>query len=777
MLPTARRVDQAAANSDSNRRTSNDRRSAPLRCAPRARRGPLGFAIALAALGLSALGARAQARAQAPTSPTIACPDPNPPFVMPPEIVSSGRILKGTINLTEQFIRLPTSVNGGTPPARRNWCGSSRATACRRRRRRSRRRPAMPIRMPGPTLRARVGDLVQLTFINQVNSNRFDRNIDHRGVHAASAQNGAIYPGDVRHVSELPARIEHGEHPLPRDPHQPEQHRRQRLSADPAAAARQPGQPDRPRPPRRRASLDDFFSICAQQLGSNPLNQWPATGTTFRARTSTSRSRLLEAYQQQNPTQPLWDEDQEVLAGRRMAAILHRRVSLLLRAAGLYRSGLAAASGQHFAEHGAVARHALVPRAQARLDRDQCRQRHDRRLHHRRQVRRRPERVLQPATSCGTAPWNIRAQPVMVLNQLLTVPNRSARRRSAAAPDFVVNGRLRPVVQMQPGEVQLWRIANTAGRSAAYFQAPVGLQWRQIAQDGVQFANQNYRGSQNQSDLCGAGQPHRPAGAGADAADARPTCWIQNVMARGRRHADTGQSEPDRSQSRHAPAVGRGVGPAGDAERPADADAVHQPGAAAAARSWRTSPSRSCAGTTTRSKTLDFNSKAPGSRGAAHDQRHPVRGQSGDRPRAARRRRGMDDQEHHQRRMGPGLIDHPFHIHINPFQITELFDPNENLTDPTDRSADRRSLNSQDKTVPIPAIRRWHRRPTDRSDANACSIRTIRRTWRPCRPHRRPQPNLVWWDVFAIPSGRAAPSRDEPEQRHPGLLQDAQPLR
>ena len=28
---------------------------------------------------------------------------------------------------------------------------------------------------------------------------------------------------------------------------------------------------------------------------------------------------------------------------------------------------------------------------------------------------------------------------------------------------------------------------------------------------------------------------------------------------------------------------------------------------------------------------------------------------------------------------GPGLIDHPFHIHINPFQITEVFDPNEHF--------------------------------------------------------------------------------------------------
>ena len=31
---------------------------------------------------------------------------------------------------------------------------------------------------------------------------------------------------------------------------------------------------------------------------------------------------------------------------------------------------------------------------------------------------------------------------------------------------------------------------------------------------------------------------------------------------------------------------------------------------------------------------------------------------------------------------GRGPIDHPFHIHINPFQVTEFFDPNENLVDP-----------------------------------------------------------------------------------------------
>ena len=86
----------------------------PLHRVARRARAALGFAIALA--GLSGLGAWAQpAPPLAPTSTTLNCPDPNPPFVMPPEFVSSGRILKGTLNLTEQFIRLPTSVNGGTP--------------------------------------------------------------------------------------------------------------------------------------------------------------------------------------------------------------------------------------------------------------------------------------------------------------------------------------------------------------------------------------------------------------------------------------------------------------------------------------------------------------------------------------------------------------------------------------------------------------------------------------------------------------------------------------
>ena len=60
---------------------------------------------------------------------------------------------------------------------------------------------------------------------------------------------------------------------------------------------------------------------------------------------------------------------------------------------------------------------------------------------------------------------------------------------------------------MKPGEVQLWRIANTAGRSGAIFLGPPpGFSWKRIAQDGVQFADENYQYSTGPAVLYGCGQ-------------------------------------------------------------------------------------------------------------------------------------------------------------------------------------------------------------------------------------------------------------------------------
>ena len=73
-------------------------------------------------------------------------------------------------------------------------------------------------------------------------------------------------------------------------------------------------------------------------------------------------------------------------------------------------------------------------------------------------------------------------------------------------PDFSINGQLKPVIQMQPGAVQMWRIVNTSGRAGAYFLGPPkGFQWKQLAQDGVQFNDANYQSHVNQPFLLAAG--------------------------------------------------------------------------------------------------------------------------------------------------------------------------------------------------------------------------------------------------------------------------------
>lgn len=55
-----------------------------------------------------------------------------------------------------------------------------------------------------------------------------------------------------------------------------------------------------------------------------------------------------------------------------------------------------------------------------------------------------------------------------------------------------VNGQYTPVLQMNPNEMQLWRIVNACHRREIPLSAPTGIQWVQTAQDGVQLAPANY---------------------------------------------------------------------------------------------------------------------------------------------------------------------------------------------------------------------------------------------------------------------------------------------
>ncbi len=61
-------------------------------------------------------------------------------------------------------------------------------------------------------------------------------------------------------------------------------------------------------------------------------------------------------------------------------------------------------------------------------------------------------------------------------------------------PSQLVNGQAQPVIRMRPGEIQRWRFINATMQASA--QISLGAQppvvWKQIAVDGTQFAAENY---------------------------------------------------------------------------------------------------------------------------------------------------------------------------------------------------------------------------------------------------------------------------------------------
>jgi|GEM_PF-264720 len=89
-------------------------------------------------------------------------------------------------------------------------------------------------------------------------------------------------------------------------------------------------------------------------------------------------------------------------------------------------------------------------------------------------------------------------EKLIVLNQLNVTPRREGGNTPSPGGYFSVNGRLQPTITMKPGEVQWWRIANSSSRSGLIFTPPTnGVHWRQLAIDGVQFVNKRYVESQD----------------------------------------------------------------------------------------------------------------------------------------------------------------------------------------------------------------------------------------------------------------------------------------
>ena len=299
--------------------------------------------------------------------------------------------------------------------------------------------------------------------------------------------------------------------------------------------------------------------------------------------------------------------------------------------------------------------------------------------------------------------------PVMVVQQLASTPVTTLR-SVTVKPALSVNGRLVPVVSMRPGEVQQWRMINASFNDAfelyysevkatkpctAATPPPTSpLEWRQIAQDGIQFDVKNYQflGSVN--------LPLNVApGNRADVLVKAPAktgdytlCVRQNIAIFVQAGSPVVPDPPSALLT-----VRVGGSPAGMDFIPDD----RFPTLPAFLADIPESDIRM-------RRTLTFS-------GLTNINGHPFEEHK------ISQTMQLNTAEEWKIENTSGFGGHPFHIHINPFQVVELFEPN-----------------SPEATTP----------------GNPCYVdKNDPATWKPC-PSRQPRPPFSWWDTFAIPTGQ-----------------------
>lgn len=682
-----------------------------------------------------------------------------------PLIAAQGNVLRGTIVVAAEQQMIPTrNPTTKETPASTNNCypqwvrvlrGLDTTPAYP-----AAAKGTIPMPTPGPTLRARVGDLVQLTLLNQIDPNVFPYSID-QGDKSFGCDQTSLYPANTSdqfpncfHGSSTVNIHFHGSHTNPNTTGD-----NVFLELRPSPRTQNEANTPTVSSQTFKTAFDEFFKQCASMLKpAEPLSEWPTKWTDLPAAYREKQEELLKAYDASGKyKKKLWPVDARQIAQGAWPQyyvgaypycwrIPHYTQPTWPPVAPLKQPTPSANTVNNAPQHThgpdaantAGAGTAELPGPE-------------------------PTRLLQMGQSPGThwyhahkhgstainvsngmtgafimegqydddlnafygKDWT-RSQPVMIINQLGVTPNleRGGGGTNSAGqplgqdqgPSFSVNGRIQPVVKMAPGEVQMWRIVNTSSRAGAVLQLPAGFQWRQIAQDGVQLNDANYQS---------------------------PNFRNQSVLLMPGNRADLLVLAPPQPQKTPVPLLVQNVvDPTVDLLPPNPATAV-------------TLLSVNVTGTP---KSMQFIPRAPAFPPFLADIKEAeVTGTKVIRFATRKGNPGfsnhfIDDKQFSgevgevvllntveewkvvNETFGPPIA-HPFHIHINPFQVTEVFDPNETLTSGT-------------TTVP----RYVTRREDLKVDGQCFLDLNDRSTWKPCV--KQPTENALWWDVFAIPSGK-----------------------
>jgi FtsP/CotA-like multicopper oxidase with cupredoxin domain len=700
------------------------------------------------------------------TAQTVPCPPLNPDFVKVPELVSKDGKLRGTVRVVAQqesiATRIPPSVasststfdcypqwvrvmtgDGALPPAPVTPAGS------------------YPFPLPGPTLRLRVGELVELTLLNLIDANKFPYSVDRGDTDPGGCDQTSVYPKsgpvndvypDCFHGSSTVNMHFHGTHTNPNTTGdnvfleiRPSMRTKDQANA-PLVTGASVAKP-----------FNEFFERCEGELTTaNQVKQWPRTWKDFPDEYTNEQKRLLKLYDLTPGIKKLWPVDAAQLAKQDwpqyyMGAYPYCfRIPEYTAATWPPPATSVTSGGMGAAEHDAMA----MPRP---LRMGQAPGTHWYHAHKHGSTAIDVANGMTGAiiieggyddylNSQYGAGWT-RKQPVMVINQIGTAPNlergggtpppdakiKTQWKGQDKGPDFSVNGRLSSVVKMYPGEVQLWRIVNTSGRAGTFFVGPPsgGFEWRQLAQDGVQFSDTNYTSGRfwnksfllmpgNRADLLVKAPATLTAGA------TLYPVLVQNEV-----------DPSDLASAYPVTLVNIRIDGSGTEMKFIDHAAPFPP-------FLQDIADNEVRGT----KEIVFGSEFPA--GGPPSSKHTIDGKQfdgevGEVVLLNTVEEWKVSNATYVTATGGAPISHPFHIHINPFQVREIFSPGMTIPNPTTTNPKATApLYIFDETARVlPA--QCYLDPQNPS------------SWKPCA--NEPQPpaiNPLWWDVFPIPSGVAA---------------------
>lgn len=713
-----------------------------------------------------------------PTAPAQAqgqympCVTPGQPLLKIPEIVHVNGVLNGVLTLTTeanrmkllkgagdncvaQFVRAyraphatlpdyPGAIPAGFPGATQPQPPSQYADP-----------------MPGPTLRGKVGGIVQLTFLNQINVNDFTYSVD-RG-EAGNPQQGcdestAPYPAidtfpDCFHGSSTGNIHFHGTHTNPSS------------TADNVFIEIRPSPRVNGQPTVTEASVEKdfkaFFDGCTAALSKSATSQFPYSWNDLPPTWTAAQEKLLKEYDA-NPAngQKLWPKDEAQLkAGQWPQYYIgaYPYCFHLPQYTGTTPPGerppvMGQAPGTHWYhahKHGSTAINVSNGMTGLFIIEGQY------------------DADLDAYYGAG---W-MRKQPLLMINQLGVSPNLFAGTRGPLP--LQVNGRPAPTVTMNSGEVGMWRIANGSSRSGAYFVGPPqGFEWKQIAQVGVQFTPDNYASNHNRPFLMASGNRvdllvKAPVNSGTtpQSFDVKIRQSINDAQTLGIGSADT---------TLFTVVVQPGPAPTG----PTGTFVPRDRAPAFPSYLADIQPNQ-----VTGSKVVNFKSANPPPPPAPQPPtngapfiRHTINGKQFDDTIGELvtlntvEEWTIVNETPSSGALGPGPINHPFHIHINPFQVVEVFDPLAAWIDPaTNKPVIIPPPNPNPNNLPATYVPQYIVSTTSPATPNNPIVAgtkyqlangqcwldpTARDSWQPCI--KQDSKNAIWWDVFPIPNGVTA---------------------